>query len=172
MGGMAAALMLALGALLWRIGLWGAGDAKWLAVLAGHAGPDGVWPLLCWTLLAGGVLALVWKLALLSAELRLGVTRAQALRHLAQRTGVEEIRAFATLLVHTERLGTGVTDALRVHAQALRQQRERRAEEAAARLPVKLLFPLIFALFPALLVVLMGPALISLMRQLAPLVAG
>ena len=63
MGGMAAALMLATGALLWRIGLWGAGDAKWLAVLAGHAGPDWVWPLLCWTLLAGGVLALVWKLA-------------------------------------------------------------------------------------------------------------
>lgn len=116
--------------------------------------------------------ALADELALLSAELRLGVARAQALRHLAQRTGVEEIRAFATLLVHTERLGTGVTDALRVHAQALRQQRERRAEEAAARLPVKLLFPLIFALFPALLVVLMGPALISLMRQLAPLVAG
>ncbi|MFM8510107.1 MAG: prepilin peptidase [Betaproteobacteria bacterium] len=63
MGGMAAALMLAIGVLLWRVGLWGAGDAKWLAVLAGHAGPDWVWPLLCWTLLAGGVLALVWKLA-------------------------------------------------------------------------------------------------------------
>lgn len=116
--------------------------------------------------------ALAEELALLGAERQLGVARAQALRHLAQRTGVEEIRAFATLLVHTERLGTGVTDALRVHAQALRQQRERRAEEAAARLPVKLLFPLIFTLFPALMVVLMGPALISLMRQFGPLVAG
>ena len=105
-------------------------------------------------------------------ELRLGVARPVALRHLADRTGVEEIRAFATMLVHTERLGTGVAEALRVHAQALRQRRQRRAEEEAAKLPVKLLFPLIFTLFPALLVVLMGPAVISLMRQLAPMVGG
>lgn len=109
---------------------------------------------------------------LLSAELRLGVARAQALKHLAARTGVEEIRSFATVLVHTERLGTGVADALRVHAQALRERRERRAEEAATKLPVKLLFPLIFTLFPALMVVLMGPAVISLMRQLGPMAAG
>ncbi len=116
--------------------------------------------------------ALSDELALLAAEQRLGVARALALRHLAERTGVEEIRAFATMLVHTERLGTGVADALRVHAQALRLRRERRAEEAAAKLPVKLLFPLIFTLFPALMVVLLGPAVISLMRQMGPLVAG
>jgi tight adherence protein C len=116
--------------------------------------------------------ALAEELDLLGAELRLGVARALALRHLAARTGVEEIRSFATMLVHTERLGTGVADALRVHAQALRLRRERRAEEAAAKLPVKLLFPLIFTLFPALMVVLMGPAVISLMRQLGPMVAG
>ena len=116
--------------------------------------------------------ALADEFELLSAELRLGVARASALRHLAARTGVEEIRAFATMLVHAERLGTGVADALRVHARALRLQRERRAEEAAAKLPVKLLFPLIFTLFPALMVVLMGPAVINLMRQLGPMVAG
>lgn len=115
--------------------------------------------------------ALAEELDLLGAELRLGVARALALRHLAARTGVEEIRTFATMLVHTERLGTGVADALRVHAKALRLRRERRAEEEAAQLPVKLLFPLIFTLFPALMVVLMGPAVISLMRQLGPLVA-
>jgi prepilin peptidase CpaA len=63
MGGLAAALMLVVGAALWRLGLWGAGDANWLAVLAGHAGPSLVWPLLFWTLMAGGVLALVWKAA-------------------------------------------------------------------------------------------------------------
>jgi tight adherence protein C len=112
------------------------------------------------------------ELDLLGAELRLGMARALALRHLAARTGVDEIRTFATMLVHTERLGTGVADALRVHAQALRLRRERRAEEEAAKLPVKLLFPLIFTLFPALMVVLMGPAVISLMRQLGPMVAN
>ena len=116
--------------------------------------------------------ALADELELLGAERRLGVARSLALRHLAARTGVEEIRTFATMLVHTERLGTGVADALRVHAKALRQRRERRAEEEAAKLPVKLLFPLIFTLFPALMVVLMGPAVISLMRQLGPMVAG
>lgn len=116
--------------------------------------------------------ALADELALLGAELRLGVARPVALRHLADRTGVEEIRAFSTMLVHTERLGTGVAESLRVHAQALRQRRQRRAEEEAAKLPVKLLFPLIFMLFPALLVVLMGPAVISMLRQLAPMAAG
>ena len=112
------------------------------------------------------------ELQLLSAELRLGVARHKALRHLALRTGVEEIRAFAVMLVQTERLGTGVADALRVHAQALRLARERRAEEAAAQLPLKLLFPLLFTLFPALMVVLMGPAVISLVRQVGPLLGG
>ncbi|NBO76831.1 MAG: hypothetical protein EBV28_07480 [Betaproteobacteria bacterium] len=61
MGAMAAALMLAATAALWRLGLWGAGDAKWLTVLAAHSGPALVWPLLWWTVVAGGVLALVWK---------------------------------------------------------------------------------------------------------------
>jgi tight adherence protein C len=116
--------------------------------------------------------ALSDELALLSAELRLGVSRPQALRHLGMRTGVEEIRSFAVMLAQTERLGTGVADALRVHAQALRLARERRAEEAAAKLPLKLLFPLLFTLFPALMVVLMGPAVISLVRQVGPLVNG
>lgn len=116
--------------------------------------------------------ALAEELELLAAELRLGVARPDALRHLAQRTGVEEIRSFATMLVQTERLGTGIADALRVHAQSMRLRRQRRAEEEAAQLPLKMLFPLIFALFPALLVVLMGPAVISLVRQIAPLVGG
>lgn len=116
--------------------------------------------------------ALAEELDLLAAELRLGVARPLALKHLAARTGVDEVRAFATMLVHTERLGSGVADALRVHAQALRLKRERRAEEEAAKLPVKLLFPLIFTLFPALMVVLMGPAGLSLLRQLKSMAAG
>ncbi|NBQ91273.1 MAG: type II secretion system F family protein [Betaproteobacteria bacterium] len=116
--------------------------------------------------------ALAEELELLAAELRLGVSRASALKHLASRTGVEEVRAFATMLVHTERLGSGVADALRVHAQGLRLKRERRAEEEAAKLPVKLLFPLVFTLFPALMVVLMGPAGLTLLRQLRSAAAG
>lgn len=116
--------------------------------------------------------ALAGELQLLSAELRLGVARPVALRHLAQRTGVEEIRSFATMLVHTDRLGTGLGQALRLHAKALRQRRQRRAEEAAAQLPIKLLFPLIFTLFPALMVVLLGPAIIGLMRQFSSMAAA
>lgn len=116
--------------------------------------------------------ALADELGVLSAELRLGVARQKALRHLGMRTGVEEIRAFAVMLAQTERLGTGVADALRVHAQALRVARERRAEEAAAKLPLTMLFPLLFTLFPALMVVLMGPAVITLVRQVGPLVGA
>lgn len=112
------------------------------------------------------------ELSLLGAELRLGLSRAQALRHLAQRCGLEEMRLLVATLVQADRFGLGIAQALRVHAQDLRLSRQRRAEEAAAQLPLKQLFPLIFALFPALMVVLLGPAIIQLMRQVMPLMTG
>ena len=112
------------------------------------------------------------ELSLLGSELRLGTARAEALKHLAQRTGVEEIRLFVAMLVQAERFGIGVADALRVHAKDMRLRRQLRAEEEAAKMPVKMLFPLIFTLFPSLMVVLMGPATILLMRQLKLVAQG
>lgn len=112
------------------------------------------------------------ELELLSSELRLGHAREQALRQLAQRAGIEEARLLVATLVQADRFGLGMADALRTHAQDLRLRRQLRAEEAAAQIPVKLLFPLIFALFPSLMVVLMGPAVIGVMRQMLPLMGG
>ena len=116
--------------------------------------------------------ALADELEVLSSELRLGQAREQALRQMAQRAGIEEARRLVATLVQADRFGLGMADALRAHAQDLRIRRQLRAEEAAAKMPVKLLFPLIFALFPSLMVVLLGPAVIGVMRQMLPLMAG
>ena len=112
------------------------------------------------------------ELRLVHLELRAGASREAALRHLAARTGVEEIDGFVTLLLQAERFGTPMAQALRVHAQALRTLRRQRAEEAAAKIALKLLFPLIFCIFPSLMVVLMGPAMIQIHRVLLPSMAG
>jgi tight adherence protein C len=103
---------------------------------------------------------------LLNLELRAGKSRAEALRNLGTRTDVEEVRSFATLLVQTDRFGTSVAQALRVHSDAMRVRRYQRAEEMAAKLPVKLLFPLILFIFPAVLVVIVGPAAIQIYQQI------
>lgn len=109
---------------------------------------------------------------LVNLELRAGAGREAALRRLAERTGVEEVDAFVTLLLQSERFGTPTAQALRVHARALRTLRRQRAEEAAAKIALKLLFPLIFCIFPALMVVLMGPAMLQIHRVLLPSMAG
>lgn len=103
---------------------------------------------------------------LLNLELRAGKSRADALRNLGARTDVEEVRSFATLLVQTDRFGTSVAQALRVHSDAMRIRRYQRAEELAAKLPVKLLFPLILCIFPAVLVVIVGPAAIQIYHSI------
>ena len=86
---------------------------------------------------------------------------------MAERVGLPEIDAMVTMLIQADRFGTRMADALQVHADALRSQRRLRAEEAAAKLPVKLLFPLVFCIFPALLTVMLGPVAISLYRHLS-----
>ena len=116
--------------------------------------------------------ALAEELALVGTELRIGATRERALRNLALRTGVPEVGAFVASLLQAERFGTAVADALRVHAEDLRLRRQYRAEEAAAKVPTQLLFPLILTIFPALLLVLVGPAAIGLVRQVLPLLGG
>jgi tight adherence protein C len=103
---------------------------------------------------------------LVNLGLRAGQSRQEALRSLALRTGLEDITSFVTLLIQTDRFGTSIASALRVHADAMRTKRQRRAEETAAKLPVKLLFPLIFFIFPSLFVVIVGPAGIQIFRAL------
>lgn len=108
------------------------------------------------------------EIHMVNLELRAGRTREHALRNLALRTGVEEIQAFVSMLVQADRFGTSIAAALRVHSDELRTTRRLRAEEAAAKIALKLLFPLIFFIFPSLLLVLMGPAFISIYRVLLP----
>lgn len=112
------------------------------------------------------------ELHLINLELRAGSSRERALRNLALRTGVEDIDTLVAMLVQSDRFGTSVADALRVHADGLRTKRRLRAEEAAAKIAVKLLFPLIFFIFPSMLLVLLGPAFISIHNILLPTLAG
>lgn len=116
--------------------------------------------------------ALYDELHLLSLELRAGAARDKALRNLALRMGLEDVDALVAMLVQADRFGTSVSESLRVHADNLRNKRRLRAEEAAAKIPVKLLFPLIFCVFPTLLVVLIGPAIISILRVLMPILTA
>jgi tight adherence protein C len=106
------------------------------------------------------------ELHLVNLELRAGSTRERALKNLAIRTGVEEIEGLVATLVQSDRFGTSVADSLRVHADTLRTKRRLRAEEAAAKIALKLLIPLTFCIFPALLVVLLGPAVLSISHAL------
>ncbi len=101
------------------------------------------------------------EFSLLNLELRAGKSRRDALKNLAFRTGLDDINALATLLVQTQKFGTNVGQALRVHADSMRLKRSQRAEELAAKLPIKLLFPTVCFIFPSLFVVLMGPALLQ-----------
>ena len=98
------------------------------------------------------------ELTVVNLEIRAGTPRDEALRHFADRTGVEDVKALVSMLLQTDRFGTSIADALRVHADTLRTKRRQRAEEAAAKLTVKLLFPLLLFVFPAFFVVLLGPS--------------
>ena len=107
------------------------------------------------------------ELHVVGAELKAGSTRARALRHWAMRVGLEPLDSLVALLVQAERFGTRIADALRAQSNHLRMRQRQRVETAAAQVGLKLLFPLIFCLFPGLLLVLVGPAFISLMHVLA-----
>jgi tight adherence protein C len=112
------------------------------------------------------------ELHLVNLELRAGGTRQQALRNLARRTGLDELNALVAMLVQAERFGTSIADSLRVYASELRAKRRVKAEEAAAKIALKLLFPLMFCLFPALMLVIMGPGIINIHRHLLPTMGG
>lgn len=108
------------------------------------------------------------ELRLLSLELRAGKTRRDALKNLAMRTGLEDVSSFVTLLIQTDKFGTSLAQAVRVQSESMRRKRFQMAEEMAAKLPVKLVFPLIICIFPSLFIVVLGPAAIRIFRTLLP----
>ncbi|MGK5080386.1 type II secretion system F family protein [Janthinobacterium sp. HLX7-2] len=112
------------------------------------------------------------ELQLVTLELRAGSAKDKALRNLALRTGVEDVDSLVTLLIQAERFGTSIAASLRVQSDQLRTKRRQRAEETAAKIALKLLFPLIFFIFPSLMVVLMGPAILQIYRVLLPAMRG
>ena len=105
--------------------------------------------------------------ALVNAEIRVGVAREQALKNFADRTGLEDIRGLVGLLVQTMRFGTGVADALRVYSDEFRDKRAQKAEELAAKMGTKLVFPLVFCMFPVFFIVAIGPAVLRLIDAFA-----
>ncbi len=98
-------------------------------------------------------------------EMRVGKTRIEALHELGRRTGLDDIKALVAMLVQTERFGTSIAQSLRVYADDMRIRRRQRAEEMSAKTAVKMVPALVFFIFPALMVVILGPAVISLMNQ-------
>lgn len=110
------------------------------------------------------------ELKLINLELRAGKPRAEALRNLADRTGVDDLSSLVTMLIQTDKFGTSVAQSLRVYSETLRTKRRQRAEEAAAKTGVKMVFPLVFCIFPAIWVVTIGPAAIKFITVLFPLI--
>lgn len=105
---------------------------------------------------------------LVNLEMRAGKPRAEALRNLAERTGVDDIRSLVATLIQTDRFGTSVAMALRVHSESLRTERRQRAEEQAAKTTTKMVVPLVLFVLPSIIFVTLGPAVIQLIRTLMP----
>jgi tight adherence protein C len=109
------------------------------------------------------------ELRLINLELRAGKARSEALHNLGERTGVDDLISLVAMLVQTDKFGTSVAQSLRVHSDTLRTKRRQRAEEAAAKTGVKMVFPLVLCIFPAIWVVTLGPAAIKIVQVLVPL---
>ena len=109
------------------------------------------------------------ELRLVNLELRAGKARSEALRNLGDRTGVEDLGSLVTMLIQTDKFGTSVAQSLRVYSETLRTKRRQRAEEAAAKTGVKMVFPLVLCIFPAIWVVTIGPAAIKFVTVLFPM---
>ncbi len=111
-------------------------------------------------------------LRLVNLELLAGTARPDALRNLANRTGVDDLSALVAMLVQTDKFGTSVASSLRIFSDTLRTKRRQRAEEAAAKTGVKMVFPLVLCIFPAIWIVTIGPAAIQFVRVLFPIIEG
>lgn len=114
--------------------------------------------------LAGPHPALAEEMRLITTEIRAGKPRPEALKNFAERTRVADVRSLVSMLLQTDRFGTSVAQALRIHAATSRTKRRQMAEEKAAKVGVKLVFPLVFFLFPALYTVILGPLVIRILR--------
>jgi tight adherence protein C len=112
---------------------------------------------------------LSYELHLVNLEMRVGKTRLDALRELGQRTGLDDIKALVSILVQTDRFGTSIVQALRTFSDELRTKRRQRAEEMSAKVSVKMVPALVFFIFPALMVVILGPAVLIIMRTMLPI---
>jgi tight adherence protein C len=108
------------------------------------------------------------EMALSNLEMHLGAPRADAMRNMARRTGVEDISSLVATLVQSEKFGTSVSQALRTYADAMRTERSARAEEAAEKLAIKLLFPMVMFIFPCMFVVILGPAGVRIRQMFMP----
>jgi len=106
------------------------------------------------------------ELNLVNLEINAGLEREVALRNLAERTGVEEVASLTSMLIQADRFGTSLAQSLKVQSETLRTTRRQKLEELAAKTPVKLVFPLLLFIFPALMVVIIGPAIIRIMENL------
>ena len=107
---------------------------------------------------------LMEELEMVNAEIRIGVDRITALRGLADRTGIEEIRGLVTLLTQSLRFGTSIAETLRIYSEEFRDKRAQKAEEEAAKIATKMIFPLVFCMFPAFFIVAIGPAILGVMK--------
>lgn len=105
-------------------------------------------------------------------EMNLGRSRVQAFRNLAERTGVDDLRSLVAILIQTDRFGTSIADSLRTFSETLRTKRHQRAEERAAKLPVKMIVPMVLFIFPSVGVVILGPAVLSILTSLLPALTG
>jgi tight adherence protein C len=109
------------------------------------------------------------EMRLINLELRAGKARSEALRNFGERTKVDDVTSLVAMLIQTDKFGTSVAQSLRVHSDTLRTKRRQRAEEAAAKTGVKMVFPLVFCIFPAIWVVTIGPAAIRFVQVLFPM---
>ncbi|MGH7572520.1 MAG: type II secretion system F family protein [Gemmatimonadota bacterium] len=114
-------------------------------------------------------LAMSEELMLTNFEIRAGTPRDEALRNLGHRSGVDDLKSLTAMLIQTDRFGTSIATALRVHSDTMRTKRRQRAEEAAAKTTIKLVFPLVLFIFPAMFVVILGPAVLHIIEQLGGL---
>ncbi len=112
------------------------------------------------------------EFGLMNLEMKAGARRAEALRNLADRTGVDEVKKLVAVLVQADRFGTSVAQSLRGHSEYMRVQTRQQAEEKAAKLGVKLVFPIFFCILPSLFVVTVGPVLVKIVRELIPMMVN
>jgi tight adherence protein C len=116
--------------------------------------------------------ALSDELALRNLEVNMGRSRSDAFRNLADRTGVEDLKALVAILIQTDKFGTSAGQALRTFSEAMRVKRRQRAEEQAAKLAIKMVIPMCLFIFPGVFIVILGPAFIAIIRDLLPTLAG